>query len=82
MIAKSMKKLLRKIKKLNTLYTILDVGSPTVHGLIPSHMIHLHPTSCNNQINAALHGFFYTNGLGSWSKIYNPPRYRVLDHES
>lgn len=39
--------------ELNTLNSILDLGSSVFHGLIPPHMVHLHPTSRGSQVNVA-----------------------------
>ena len=42
-----------KLGELNTLNSILDLGSSVFHGLIPPHMVHLHPTSRGSQVNVA-----------------------------
>lgn len=55
MPTKSMKNPFRKLEKINSLKTILDLGSPAIQGFIPPHMVHLHLMSCGSQVNVAPH---------------------------
>lgn len=61
MPTKSMKAPLGCREKLNYSNTIIGLGSLTVHGLIPPHMVHLRPTSHKSQVNNVAHSFFAQN---------------------
>ena len=53
-----MKTLQEAQNNLNTLDSILHLESPTIHELIPPHIVHLHLMPQGNLVNAVPHGIF------------------------